>query len=195
MCKASEGRSQPTWGYFPTSHAGAWSRAGQRKALIRQGFFYFVRVRADRRGRMLHTILQRSCTGFCSASEVGIGDLQVMLHCHRLLVADPGAHHVQRELGSQLGYHDGDHEHSREARPLPRAGRIQRWLSGERVFAERPDSGSERAERDAGRHQVEKTVGLLPRLQQRVFLHLHDRGEPAGLLIILCPWPPVTASG
>ncbi len=38
---------------------------------------------------MLHRILQRNCTGFCSAPEMIIGYLQIMLRCDLHCVPQP----------------------------------------------------------------------------------------------------------
>jgi hypothetical protein len=68
--------------------------------LLRQGFRHFWGVDARWCGGLLHRILQRYCTEFCSAYlagsqlEVVVGDLQVVLRRDHLRVADPGADDV-----------------------------------------------------------------------------------------------------
>ena len=47
--------------------------------------------------RLLLRILQR-------ASEVLVGDLQVMLHGHRHGIPDPGTHHVGRVIVGKLSF-------------------------------------------------------------------------------------------
>ncbi|MCH7812410.1 MAG: hypothetical protein IID40_00170 [Planctomycetes bacterium] len=50
--------------------------------------------------------MQRAANGSRTV-EVGVGHLQVVLHRHRMRIADPGAHDVCREHLHQLGFTGG----------------------------------------------------------------------------------------
>jgi hypothetical protein len=81
------------WGYSRDLQRLAGYRTLLQKPRVFSGFLRFLRPYAIRRGGSLHRILQRFCTGFCSAScgllQIVFRHLEVMLGCDPLRVADP----------------------------------------------------------------------------------------------------------
>ena len=81
------------------------------KPLFPKGLLLFLRVGATCRECLLHRILQRYCTGFCSAFPDGcfgrflkirVRDLEIVLQRDLGSIAKPSGDHMQRKLTSQL---------------------------------------------------------------------------------------------
>src|SRR5262249_22635351 len=78
-------------GHLDILHVVEWNRTVSHRAATGKDFRRFLLPGAARCGSLLHRFLQRGCTAFCSALEVGVGHLQVVLLGDQGAVADPGA--------------------------------------------------------------------------------------------------------